>query len=383
MVGTNMRPFGARTGNRNFVPANSRYSARSGVGVSAPGGNAMSRGQAIRMMGLGAGAVAAAGLGLGGIARAQTPHGNENFYERPIADWLVNNPFGYNWFTQKYTVNMGENVPLKPFPSGPLLEGCHAFPGGPWNSVLSLVGECDPNPPVPNSIGSYPNNPGPLPFCSPACPPNYDAINNPLGCTNNSRPIIPEADPVITYDPSDPDHIAWVNGRTKVIGRITERVMNDGSAEVTVDINVKNGPMTVYRSSEFLNFRAGKRCEPEPIIGGWDVDGNGNINYKDGSIDYSLHAKFINPRPYPAPGSEIKFIIDYLNGRVPGGRHESLALQGTGTGAFTPYAANFPELQYYEGKIGTIHLPGTKAVGKPFYSNGDELEIDESEVDIF
>ena len=196
MVGTNIRPFGARRSNSNIVSANSGYSARSGFGVSAPGGNAMSRGQAIRTMGLGAGAIVAAGLGMSGVVRAQTPPGNENFYERPIGDWLLNNPFGYNWFTQKYSINMGENVPLKPFPPGSLIEGCRAFPGGPWNSVLSLVGECYPDPPVSNSIGSSPH---PLDSC-----PNYNPKLD-LVCPN-PRPIIPEADPVITYDAFDPDH---------------------------------------------------------------------------------------------------------------------------------------------------------------------------------
>ena len=105
------------------------------------------------------------------------------------------------------------------------------------------------------------------------------------------------------------------------------------------------------------------------------MDGDGNINYKDGSINYSLFARFVNP----APRMEIEFILDY-KGRVPGGRHEALAIHGIGTGFLTPHAAAFPELQYYQGKVGTIHLPGTKAVGQPSDGDEDGLVFDDSDV---
>ena len=60
---------------RGFSGVGSSFGAstRSGYGVSAPGSNTMSRGQAIRTIGLGAGAIAAAGFGMSGTAKA---HGN-------------------------------------------------------------------------------------------------------------------------------------------------------------------------------------------------------------------------------------------------------------------------------------------------------------------
>ena len=294
-----VRPSGESLGNLQFPRSGfqSRQNTMRPSGTSFPNAShsrtghstlntPISRGQAIRTMGLGAGAIAAAGLGLSGIARAEsvsTP--------RLLSDWLENNRFGFNRGEGKYFVCMGLNPPTAPFcptsPEGVSLLDCPvSFPGTSWNSVLSQV-----------------------------------------------------------------------NGNTITTGTVTERVINDGRAEITVSINVQKGPLSVYRVDEFMKFRRdvgiwynngqiGERPPPPEAILGQGADG---------SINYSVLAKFVNP----APNMEIKFILDYTNGRFPGRKSEALAIHGTGTGTFTEHAADFG---FAPGTIGTVHYPGTKVV---------------------
>jgi hypothetical protein len=103
------------------------------------------------------------------------------------------------------------------------------------------------------------------------------------------------------------DLVKSVEGAIEYEGVILERLLPDGRAEVTVEVEVKNSPITVFRSPEMFEWRSrcGTRAQipiPDPIAG----DGH------DGSWDYELRIGVI----IPEPGAVIKNWLSIANGFV-------------------------------------------------------------------
>lgn len=246
---------------------------------------------------------------------------------RPIEDWLLNNPYGFNLYGGKYAICMGVNAPTIPIPStGSILGGGLAFPME--RTVLAdifTVGDAQES--LKTMWKKYGKS---------SLPSYYPKAWGSM--------MSEHKDYIVIADDSS----------------IIEKVLPDGRAGITANIHVKNGPLTIYRIDEWLAFRRGAASEPTPILG----DG------ANGTIEYTLQAKFVNPKP----GMEIAFILDYANDRVPGGKMESLSYNGTGYGTFTAHAADFSDLNYTPGGTGTLHLPGHHPVGK--LSNSDGIEDD-------
>ena len=78
-----------------------------------------------------------------------------------------------------------------------------------------------------------------------------------------------------------------VDGATIIEGSIKERVLKDGTALITLQLDVTNAPLTVYHFFEFLDYCFGDTDEVLPILGAGI----------DGYIDYKVVAKFIIPYP--------------------------------------------------------------------------------------
>ena len=78
-----------------------------------------------------------------------------------------------------------------------------------------------------------------------------------------------------------------VDGDTIIEGSIKERVLKDGRALITLQLDVTNAPLTVYDLFEFLDYCFGVLGEPQAILGAGI----------DGYIDYKVVAKFIIPYP--------------------------------------------------------------------------------------
>ena len=126
-----------------------------------------------------------------------------------------------------------------------------------------------------------------------------------------------------------------VVGDTIIKGKITERVLADGQALITLNLDVKNAPLTVYDFSEFILYCLGFAGEPQAVIG----------SGIDGYINYKVLAKLI----IPAPGAELPIVFDIWNNYI------SVNIHGIGYGVLTEHAV---ELGFAEtaGAAGMVKL---------------------------
>lgn len=131
------------------------------------------------------------------------------------------------------------------------------------------------------------------------------------------------------------DENGLVIGETTFGGYITERVLNDGRALITVHLNVWNAPLTVFYFPELVDYVWGDPPGPRPsaILGSYD----------DGYIDYKMVFKFL----IGGPGDDMPFCWDAYNNYI------SMNLIGTGYGVLTDHAADFG---LTPGAIGMLKL---------------------------
>jgi len=137
------------------------------------------------------------------------------------------------------------------------------------------------------------------------------------------------------------DENGLVIGETTFGGHITERVLNDGRALVTVHLMVWNAPLTVFFFPELADYVWGPGPRPSAILG----------SYEDGYIDYKMVLKFI----LEIPGDDIPFCWDALESFI------SLNIVGTGYGELTDHAADFG---FTPGATGMLKLHQV-ALAKP------------------
>lgn len=127
-----------------------------------------------------------------------------------------------------------------------------------------------------------------------------------------------------------------VDGDTIIDGKITERVLNDGKALITLHLDVKNAPLTVYDFDEFILYCFGVTVvEPQAVLG----------SGIDGYMDYKVVAKFI----IPEPGADLPDTFDIWYNYI------SISISGTGFGTLTERAV---ELGFAEtaGAMGRVRL---------------------------
>jgi hypothetical protein len=130
------------------------------------------------------------------------------------------------------------------------------------------------------------------------------------------------------------DEIFLVEGETTYEGFIKERVLNDGTAQLSVHLWVYNAPLTVYSFPDFFDYimRSGPR--PNAIIGA----------YMDGYIDYKYQCTF----NLPCPGMEIPNLWDMIFSGV----EISSKIVGKGYGIFSEFAGPF----FTDGAKGMVTL---------------------------
>ena len=129
------------------------------------------------------------------------------------------------------------------------------------------------------------------------------------------------------------DENGLVLGETTFSGFILERALNDGTALVTVHLDVTNAPLTVFFYPELSDYVFFGGARPTAILG----------SYEDGYIDYKLIFKFY----ISAPGEPIPFFgIAFEN-------YVSINIIGTGYGTLTDHAADFG---YTPGAMGMLKL---------------------------
>lgn len=206
---------------------------------------------------------------------------------RPISDWLENNPTSWNFIGPTYLLNLGWNP--------------HGFP---------------------------------KPDGSPSEPVNWDVFFT---------------DP-FAYPYGFDSILASVNGLTVTTGSIKQIPLGDGGVRLIIHVQVTNSPMSLYYSPDVIfgpnacsssPTVGGPGCtQATRAILGQDADGSWDYTQQI-VLDYTPAAVAraggdlahgVNPTipfflaiPWSAPGITIK---------------EAMA-GGVGTGTFTPYAANF------------------------------------------
>jgi hypothetical protein len=167
-------------------------------------------------------------------------------------------------------------------------------------------------------------------------------LNNPTGTSGNfvnNDYTINIGNPF--FFPILQDEIFLVDGETTFDGYILERVLNDGSAELTVNLWVYNAPLTIYNFQEWrmyvlwwLGIIPGPISPPNAIIGA----------YEDGYIDYYYQYVFT----LPSPGIEIPSMWDiYFSGA-----EIRMKTTGKGYGTFSENAAPF----FTPGATGMVTL---------------------------
>jgi hypothetical protein len=126
-----------------------------------------------------------------------------------------------------------------------------------------------------------------------------------------------------------------VIGETVIKGEITERALEDGTAFVIMQIDVKNAPLTVYDYTDFILYCVGIPGFgiPEAVLGAG----------LDGYIDYKVEFKFINDYP----GAPMPIALDMWNNYI------SVNIHGIGYGTLTERAVElgFAESAGNTGKL--------------------------------
>jgi hypothetical protein len=133
-----------------------------------------------------------------------------------------------------------------------------------------------------------------------------------------------------------------VEGDTIIEGSIKERELNDGRALITLQLDVKNAPLTVYNYLEFIGYCFNiTALWPDEGIPPLAIVGEGI----DGYIDYQVICKFY----ISAPGDPIPFVWDIWYDYI------SCNIIGTGYGILTEHAV---ELGYAKnaGALGMVKL---------------------------
>ena len=126
-----------------------------------------------------------------------------------------------------------------------------------------------------------------------------------------------------------------VDGDTIIEGSIKERVLKDGTALITLQLDVTNAPLTVYNVDEFLDYCFGDAGEPQAILGA----------EMDGYIDYKVVCQFI----IPYSGAPLPHCFGIW------GSYISVNIHGIGYGTLTEHAV---ELGFAEtaGATGMLKL---------------------------
>lgn len=133
-----------------------------------------------------------------------------------------------------------------------------------------------------------------------------------------------------------------VEGVTVITGLITERSLDDGSALITLHLDVKNAPLTVYNVFEFLGYCYNRTAwypypgiPPSAILGAEE----------DGYIDYKVVCKFYISEPGAALPDHNGLWNNYI----------SVNIIGTGYGTLTEHAV---ELGFANtaGALGMVRL---------------------------
>lgn len=176
--------------------------------------------------------------------------------------------------------------------------------------------------------------------------------------------------PLAGSDPFVNDMIyenSLVIGDTIIDGNIKERALNDGTALITLQLNVKNAPCSVYDYFDFMLYCLGAAPYPQAVLG----DGI------DGYIDYTVLVKFY----IPEPGAELPNVFDMWYYYV------SINIHGIGYGTLTERAVElgFAETAGVPGMVELHHIALFKPDFKethpkydPFY--GDLWPVDSVEV---
>lgn len=114
------------------------------------------------------------------------------------------------------------------------------------------------------------------------------------------------------------DENGMVAGETIIDGSITERKLNDGTALITLYLDVKNGPLTLYNIEDFLLYCLGFTSEVQAVLG----------SGIDGYMDYTILYKFI----IPEPGAELPTVWPSFDNYI------SVDIHGIGYGTLTERA---------------------------------------------
>ncbi len=124
-----------------------------------------------------------------------------------------------------------------------------------------------------------------------------------------------------------------VIGDTIIDGYLKERALSDGTALITLHLDVKNAPLTVYNYMETMSYFFGLSSKPQAVLG----------EEIDAYIDYTVLMKFIIPHP----GAEIPKCTSLFSNFI------SFDIHGIGYGTITEHAV---ELGYAEtaGALGMV-----------------------------
>ena len=129
------------------------------------------------------------------------------------------------------------------------------------------------------------------------------------------------------------DEICLVEGETTFDGRITERVLKNGEALITLHLEVKNAPLTVFDIDELFGWVLNLTERPSAILGAGI----------DGYIDYKIVYKFTIPKP----GDPLPMVFGSFATYI------SLNIIGTGYGTLTEHSADFG---FTPGALGMLKL---------------------------
>ena len=128
-----------------------------------------------------------------------------------------------------------------------------------------------------------------------------------------------------------------VIGETIIKGEIIERALDDGTAMITMLLDVKNAPLTIYDYTEFILYCVGVPGfdTPQAILGAGE----------DGYIDYKVVFKFINDYPGAPMPTAFTMWDNYI----------SVNIHGIGFGTLTEHAV---EMGFAEtaGTLGMLKI---------------------------
>ena len=148
------------------------------------------------------------------------------------------------------------------------------------------------------------------------------------------------------------------NGTTTEKGYVSEKLLDNGKAEVTVYIEGKNAPLTIWDYTEIETLDCEAMLSYPTILGNRErTKERGKITYvTDGWIDYTQTFTFINDIPvgYTIGNEPLPCMFDIVNVVY-------LHFVATGYGTFTQHAAQFGFTPGAKGKvqINQIYPPGT------------------------